>query len=316
MEGLNCLRVLIGPIRKPDPHAQPTLVLEAQADRLEALRLQLGPQSNHPMLVMRQAVLAASSETDITWFRFNDARLNGVVPLERLQPHYPNLQLVGQDTLPAHTLADVLNAWPATSEGQNCIELSIGQGDPLQMLGGAGAWLHRLQRIQLIGPRANELWREGCDSWLQHQGFRPDPHNPLSWSLDADAVRLIQQQAEIDALRQRLEQEQQQHSEREDRLQAALRHVFPYSTYRDKRPELDAFNDQDLVEHFVNNGIDKDMNLQFSEVASELQQLRVDQAANAARFELLRKKTRDTAQQLDLLKDLLARVMMNPCAPG
>lgn len=316
MEGLNCLRVLIGPTRKPDPHAQPTLVLEAQAERLEALRLQLGPQPDHCGLVMRQAVLAASSETDITWFRFNDARLNGVVPLERLQPLYPNLQLVGQDTLPAHTLADALNTWPAANDGQQGIDLSIGQGDPLQVLGGAGAWLHRLQRIQLIGPRANELWREGCDSWLQQQGFRPDPHNPLSWSLDANAVRLIQQQAEIESLRQRQEQEQQQHAEREARLHVALRHVFPYSSYRDKRPDLDAFNDQDLVEHFVNQGINENVSLEFSAVASELQQLRADLAANAARIELLREKSRHTAQQLDLLKDLLVRAMMNPCAPG
>jgi len=312
MEGLDCLQVLIGPIRMPEAQPQPMLVVDAQADRLEALRQQLGPLLDTSAVVLRQAVLAASPQVDVTWFRFNDARLNGVVCLESWQPHYPNLELIGQENLAAETLADILNAWPAAANDQIGIDLTIAQGDPIQVLAGAGDWLHRLQRIQLMGPRASELWQESCDPWLQQQGFRPDLQNPVCWTLDPVAGRLIQQQAEIEALRRQHQQDLRQHAETRNALLGALRHVFPYSTYRQLRPDIAAFSDPNLVDHFVEHGIHEGVNLQFSAVEGELQQLRAHQATDSARIELLNEKTRHTAQQLDLLKDLFARLMVNP----
>lgn len=312
MEGLGWLRVLIGGARKPEAHPQPTLVVDAQADRLEALRLELDHGCTEPDVVLQQAVLAASPQVDVTWFRFNDARLNGVVTLERWLPHYPNLQLIGQDTLAAQTLSDIINAWPAAKDGQLGIDLTLAQGDPLQVLAGAGSWLHRLQRIRLQGPKARELWWDCCDPWLQQQGFRPDPNDPLCWTLDPITARLIQQQAEIDALRLEHQQKLQAQSNNEKKIRAALQHVFPYTSYKEKRPDLVHFNDQDLVEHFIIAGIHEGVNLQFSAVESELQQLRAHKAAENARVELLNQKTRHTAQQLDLLKDLFARMMVNP----
>jgi hypothetical protein len=312
MEGLHPLRVLIGIHRLPEALPQPTLVVEAQADRIDALRQQLDGRAAEGMVVCRQAVLAASPAVPVTWFRFNDARLNGVVPLERWQIHFPNLQLSGQDTLAAHTLAELLNDWPLAVESQRPLQLTIAEGDPLQVLAGAGSWLHRLARIELQGPRAEELWREGCDAWLQQQGFRPDPQQPLCWSLDPLAAQLSQQRAEIEALRLQHEQELGKQVDRAEKLQTALQHVFPYPNYRHVRPDLAAFNDQKLVEHFVAHGIHEGVNLQFSAVEGELQQLRAHQAEETARLELLNEKTRHTAQQLDLLKDLFARLMVNP----
>jgi hypothetical protein len=312
MEGLDCLQVLIGPVRMPEAQPQPMLVVDAQADRLEALRQQFGPLLDTSAVVLRQAVLAASPQVDVTWFRFNDGRLNGVVCLESWQPHYPNLELIGQENLAAETLADILNAWPAAANDQIGIDLTIAQGDPVQVLAGAGDWLHRLQRIQLMGPRASELWQESCDPWLQQQGFRPDLQNPVCWTLDPVAGRLIQQQAEIEALHLAHQQKLHEQSKNEQKVRVALQHVFPYSAYREKRPDLMHFNDQDLVEHFINAGIHEGVNLQFSAVEGELQQLRAHQAAESARIELLNEKTRHTALQLDLLKDLFARLMVNP----
>ncbi|TVS07683.1 MAG: hypothetical protein EA413_00490 [Cyanobium sp. PLM2.Bin73] len=312
MEGLDPLRVLIGATRLPSAEQQPTLVVDAEADRLERLRQQLGPRIGTGDVSFRQAVLGASPQAALNWFRFNDARLNGVVPLERWQHAYPNLQLSGQEVLSAHTLEDILNDWPAAQDGQRGIDLTISQGDPIQALSGAGGWLHRLEHIQLQGPQAEALWREFCDAWLEQHGFRADPQKPLCWILDPMAAKAIRQQAEIETLRLQHQQDLLQHAKRQDELQAALSHVFPFATYRQQRPDIAGFNDRDLVDHFVGFGIHEGVNLQFSAVESELQQLRTDRAAENARIELLNEKTRHTAQQLDLLKDLIGRLMVNP----
>jgi hypothetical protein len=312
MEGPDYLRVLIGPARIPGGADQPTLVLDAQPDRLEALRQQLGSMPACETVDLRHAVLASSSGVEVIWFRFNDTRLNGVVPLERWQPHYPNLQLIGQDTLAAQTLEDILNTWSAAENDQIGIDLTLAQGDPLQVLAGAGCWLHRLQKIRLQGPRIRELWWDCCDSWLQQQGFRTDPQDPLGWILDPLSVRLNQQQRQIQEMRDTHEQEINQQNLRLETLLAALHHVFPYTNYRLLRPDLSSFTNEELVEHFAAYGIDEGVNLQFSGVEDELQQLRAHQAEQTARLEILNEKTRHTSQQLDLLKDLFARLMVNP----
>ena len=312
MEEEVILRVVIGATRLTHTHHQPTLVVEAEADRLDGLRLQMAPRFDESELTWIQTVLAASSQSEVTWYCFNDARMNGVVSLEHWQSIYPNLQVTGEEQLSARTLADLLNDWPLAHQSQHAIELTIAQGNPVQILEGAGPWIHRIQRIQLQGPRAAELWGESCDPWLQQQGFRPDPENHVSWTLDPLAARLIQQQADVESLRREHEQQMAAISDQCNNLLAALRHVFPYAAYRQKRPDITAFNDQQLVDHFVTYGIHEGINLPFSAVESELQQLREEQAAESARIALLNDKNRHTTQQLELLKDLLARLMVTP----
>jgi SAM-dependent methyltransferase len=45
-------------------------------------------------------------------------------------------------------------------------------------------------------------------------------------------------------------------------LKASLSHVFPYAAYREKRPDLSTFNDQQLVEHFTTFGIREGVDIQ------------------------------------------------------
>lgn len=125
---------------------------------------------------------------------------------------------------------------------------------------------------------------------------------------ERDALR-----AERDALLAQLDQpvEDQERAAR-DVLTAALRQIFPYSIYRDLRPDLNSLNDQDLVDHFVNHGIREGVNLTPNAIEAELQQLRVslDNANSVA--ELCRQKSSDTAAQLDLLKDLFVKLTVQP----
>jgi cell division protein FtsB len=316
MEGLKLLRVLIGPLRLTEGDPQRTLLVEAEADRLAGHRQQFAHWLASGNLECRQAVLADTPNSDVSWYAYNDPRLNGVVPLERWQPLYPNLQLSGQTILPADTLANILSTWPAAAEDNRKLDLTIAQGDPLQVLAGAGSWLQRMRRIEVQGPRAAELWLESLDPWLQEQGFRPDPHDPLIWTLDPLAAKLSQLQAELEDLRLQHQQELDSQKAREQQLLSALSHVFPYTTYRQQRPDIASFSDEDLVDHFVVHGIHEGINLQFcaleSNLQSQQQQLRAEREAETARVELLQEKSRHTAQQLDLLKDLFARLMVNP----
>lgn len=306
------MRVFIGPVRLPDQNQEPTLLVEAQTDRLEALRKRWGPGTSGSEVVWKQALLAASEQAVVTWFLFNDERLNGVVPLERWQPLYPNLQLTGQIPLSTQTLAGLLDGWQHALDDSSGIELILAQGDPLEVLKGAGPWIRRLVQIELQGPRAAEMWADSCDAWLQQQGFRHDPHNHLRWNLDPIGANLIRQQTEIQALQVQHEQEMRNLAERSDKLLAALRHIFPDSTYRKLRPDLAGLTGEELLDHYVCHGINEEVNLKFSSINNEMQILQSELSEQAARLSLIHDKSRHTAQQLDLLKELIGSLMVNP----
>jgi len=312
MNGMDCLHVLIGSNRIPDESLQAALVVDAQAERLELLRQQTTQRVADINVRWEQAVLAANSNAEVSWFRFNDTRLDGIVPLEQWRSFFPNLQLAGQETLAATTLADLLDTWPLAHDPQHTIDLTISQGDPLQILEGAGSWIHRIQKIRLESPRAAELWEERCDNWLTRKGFRPDPQKALGWIIDPYTAKLIQQSEDANNRYIQYEQEIKNRERNIAMLLQALRHVFPYATYRRLRPDLAAFTDPQIVDHFVNHGINEGVTLQFSVVEDELNRLEAERSAEIERLELLNKKSRHTAQQLDLLKDLLARLMVNP----
>lgn len=327
------LQVLVGASQLPVDEHQPILIIEAEEERLESLRLQLSRAQGCLPVKMVKGILASATEAEVTWFRFNDKRMNGVLPLEQWQVAYPNIQLTSQETCQAQTLATILSSWPEAQDTQHDIYLMISQGSPIDVLNGSGEWLQRIKRVSIQSPQAKMLWMEACDSWMQQHGFRQDHEDPLTWNIDPLASELTHKQAEINALLQRHKEGQEQHAKREQELLAALIHVFPYSSYRDKRPDLVKFKDQELVNHFVSCGIREGVDLQFISVHRELQrltdekqrlldekqrlveekerQLVEEKDEEAAKLELLDNKMRQTAQQLEVLKELFARLMVN-----
>jgi hypothetical protein len=238
-------------------------------------------------------------------------RLNGTVAVERLQELYPNLLLVQEEQLQARTLAELLAEWPAAAEGQDSIVLTLNQGDPIQVLEGAGAWQERIQVIILQTPKTQDLWLQELQTWCQTHGFQPDSQQPLRWNLDAQAVELNGLQRQINDLIQQLA-EAQQRLTCLDRTQETLRHVFPYQAYRERRPDLAGLSNDELLDHFINNGMQEGTDLRFDVIASELSEIRQARHQEAARNALLERKTQDTAQQIDLLKDMFTRLMANP----
>ncbi len=273
------LRVLIGAGRLPASDGQLVLVVEAEPEHAEAMRRQLSSGLCGGPIEVVHTVVAAASEAELTWFYYNDPRLNGPVPLERWQRLYPNTELNRQELRSGQTLAKILDAWPPAQNELLAIDLTISQGDPIQALIGAGDWLFRIQHVQLQGPGADALWGEACDNWLQQHGFRPVSQAPLSWNLDPLTAQLIRQKADYEGQSLLQQQEVQERARREDLILAALSHVFPYSAYREKRPDLSHLNDQGLIHHFVSNGIHENVDLRFSVIEGELQRLNEKHAA-------------------------------------
>ena len=132
--------------------AGPTLLVEAEGERLAALSAAHGHRQ-HP-LRWHQAVLAAEANTVLTWHRFSDRRLDGPLGLEGWQPHYPNVQLLETQVLEGTRLQTLLEDWPEAQANSATFQLLVRQGNPLAALQGAGPWLRRLERVELLGPVA------------------------------------------------------------------------------------------------------------------------------------------------------------------
>jgi len=130
---------------------------------------------------------------------------------------------------------------------------------------------------------------------------------------DTLAIQLQQLQDQQEVVRQECERAvQERESAARDALLSALRHVFPYSAYRQQRPDLDSFSDHDLLDHFVSNGIHEGVTLLFSELEAELLQLRSSLEEANAKAELSKQKSSHTAAQLEVLKDLFTKMTVQP----
>jgi chromosome segregation ATPase len=130
---------------------------------------------------------------------------------------------------------------------------------------------------------------------------------------DTLAIQLQQLQAQQEDLSQQCERAfEERESAARKALLAALRQLFPYSAYRDSRPDLASLKDQDLVDYFVSHGIHEGGNLTYSAMESELQHLRSSMEDANAKAELFNQKSSHTAAQLDLLKDLFTKMTVQP----
>lgn len=194
-------------------------------------------------------------------------------------------------------------------DGQPEISPTLSQGDPIEVLKGADAWLHRLYRIELRSLNADVLWLDSCGSWLEQKGFQRESESILSWTLDPKSVQLLQQQAEIVNLSQQLSAITPKHQaaleESECRYSQtlnALSLTFPYAAYRNKRPELEHLSDPDLIAHYIAHGISEGVELDFSSLQSEWEQDRSEQPEVASFLPLLNVET-DESQPIGQQND-------------
>lgn len=156
------------------------LLIDASSTRLEALAARNDPTRS---LVCETAMLTEEPGGMVLWHRYDDARFDGVVPPEHWHDDYPNLHVLGHDHAVGQRLESLLDRWAADGRRPTAFQLLIRQGNPLAAVAGMGGWLPHLQRLELAGPRASELWREPMGVWLEARGFRPSSQ-PGTWERD------------------------------------------------------------------------------------------------------------------------------------
>ncbi|MCP9835100.1 MULTISPECIES: hypothetical protein [unclassified Cyanobium] len=176
------------------------MLVEADGERLSALTLPL--ERRQEPLSWRHAVLAAETEADVLWHWFSDHRLDGPLGMDGWQSHYPNVKLLAEQRMVGTRLDTLLEGWPQAQSSTTPLQLLVRQGDPLGALQGAGLWLVRLERVELLGPRAAEIWGEALDAWLVARGFCRQEGRKDAWLRDPLATRLL----ELEELQQERDQ--------------------------------------------------------------------------------------------------------------
>ncbi|MEB3259482.1 MAG: glycosyltransferase [Cyanobacteriota bacterium] len=302
------LNVLIGSSQLTSEDTAPIVVVEADPDRFDAVRESKLVSPSLRETSVHQAVLAASSGQEISWYTYNDSRFNGVVTLDRWQVFFPNLFLQHEEKLTSHTLAEILDQCLLLADDHQRINLTITQGDPLEVLKGASLWLHRFHRIQLQGPKIDLLWSETLEPWLEDQGFMRDDELPATWVLDDQKLSLIKKTQEAASLtqellasRQILQTELDQNRESSGKLLEAIISIFPYSAYRAKRPDLFNLTDRELVTHFVNHGREEGTNLNHEDLKLEWAVSAVGVSLSGRESPAFDAKTSPSPASLDIL---------------
>lgn len=211
------------------------LVIEPRPEQAERLEEQLMQREIPTVKVCRE--LIGAENIFINWYHFNDPRRDGIMPLEVLQKERPNLRLLRQERRPQRRLEEVLDLW-STSLAE-----PLGEGGVLQIppelaeatLAGCGAWLQRLEMVQVWGaakdpvvclaerlePLGFRLEIEESD----HQLWRVDATEQLRIARKAWAEEkqvLIEQLAELQADRNRLQDKQEQISSELDEVLSLL----------------------------------------------------------------------------------------------
>lgn len=211
------------------------LVIEPRPDQAERLQEQLMQSGMTTAMVCSELIGADNSEVD--WYRFNDPRRDGTTPLEALQAERPNLRLLRQERRPQRRLEDVLDSWsnslpqPLGAEGVLQIPPELAEAT----LAGSGAWLQRLEMVQVWGAANDPV--VGLAERLKPLGFRLEieESDHQVWRVDAaeqlriarkawaeEKQSLIEQLAELQADRNRLQNKQEEISSELDEILSLL----------------------------------------------------------------------------------------------
>lgn len=258
MEPSVCINIVVGcPSYLHQLPEGPCLVVDVDQSRLAQLMHPEIP-ADHPWGVdVHCAALSQSSGEPIVWHRFSDSRFDGVDDPETVLSMYPNLEHLESQTLEGVMLASVLHQ---TSLGLNLstrIQLYLCQGDPLSALMGAGHWLNNIDGVYVRTLDFVESKLPEFHSAVSGLGFYHVVDDPRVWR----PLKVELSKAEFDSLKQTeaaLKQSQASHKQSE----AALKQLFPYDFYRSLRPDLDHLNDDDLVRHFCDHGLDEGLKLE------------------------------------------------------
>lgn len=174
------------------------LVIDPNPSRLDMLRINTGLEQD---LSCVEVVLSEEQGASVEWHCYSDHRLDGVLPINQWQALFPNTTELERMTFSGQRLDDLLDTWleerNLSTESTKLFQLILSQGSPLLALAGLGLWEQYLQRVELTGPGAKQLWGENVDAWLQQRGFAPVIDQPLAWERDPMTLAQLECQALI-----------------------------------------------------------------------------------------------------------------------
>jgi hypothetical protein len=196
--------------------ATPTLVVDADVAMLnEAVERHF--DTAHHSLKMVETVLAATNDSVLDWYLYNDGRINGPLPLEAWKMVYPNAMVVDHVQRSARSLHSLLDEWHCqVGDLPECGKIMLSQGDYIQALDGLHDWLPRISEISIAGPSAAQIWPARLQAWMMGQGFSSD-HAGLNWQRD-----------QLAAVRRENEQLKCQIKRAQDQIDAMLAIISAY----------------------------------------------------------------------------------------
>ena len=263
-----CGLVVVGVSETPTPDLSlPTLLLEGDEEKFQILRAGVERLPTSVPVQIRKTLIADEAGLSELWYRFNDSRCNGPIPVESWQRFFPNLKLQTQQSLISETLAGILDEWAQEQGALEELILIVRQGNPNQILAGAQHWLTTLREFHLAIPKAKEMWQESIDAWMNQNGFRRRYGEKLVWERNPLSSKVQQLRSELNSMKEALKSNERQHpSAREEErrlkeeieqlqypshtLKSCLESVFPYDFYRENNPDLRSFSNSQLLEHF------------------------------------------------------------------
>ena len=302
MDSEHCLNVFVGcpPLLGKLP-AGPCLILDAEQAALDAFAFQQQQLlQEHTKAVVLQSVVLAGSDDDVIWRRFSDSRFNGVWDLSTWFEMAPNLRELDQSLIDAAPFSSVLEQSNLIADPWSSIRLFLRQGDPVQILNGAGSWLKRCSSILLRYPgmprEKQRVFEQACaaagfkraavddNAWIpKRSDWNEIQVSILQFLFDSTSYRQLrpdlQEFSDSDLLQHWLNSpdpkslvDQMQRCQRmmprqidevssDDPILEALRSIFPYDFYRLTRPDLAEKSDEDLLIHFCKLGFSEGVQL-------------------------------------------------------
>jgi hypothetical protein len=199
------------------------LVIDASARRLDAIRSSGGVDHNFSFA---EAVLTEQAGDLVEWHCYSDNRLDGVLPADQWQALFPNVIEVVSKTISGQRLDDLLDVWmreiTTVKASPDRFRLILRQGNPLSALGSLGHWDRRLQRVELSGSGAEQLWGLDVDVWLRKRGFASVAEQPLVWERDTISMDREALISERDGLKRRVDDLEQRLNQITSEIEAIL----------------------------------------------------------------------------------------------
>ena len=211
-------QVLIGPfaaehVEAELEHGGPVLLVPNDRERADALAQEFVGRGGGRLYFSRD--LLAGEDGELCWYRYSDARFDGVTPPEELHHLAPNLRLRDLDLRPVVRLDSLIHSW-ANRDSALAAVVSAGGGrvwlqskQPVPIVAGVSRVVEVIGEFcwtplgTPVDPPAGPASLERVAHWLESSGFQPAERRPVNAQCSAPSLVWRQDRLQRAASRQR-----------------------------------------------------------------------------------------------------------------